>query len=285
MSIGLDVAGSTIKRMLDHTKTVYLLSISYIKTVTEVRHTFPSGDGRITPRFFRVGLPSPDSIVTIAPYASDGYGTSLGVNTSVITFAKTWRDSVCEIYMVNRPCQLLIGVYTPAGSSSRLATGYGIKITSVSDSSFISSNDELLFPYAVGQPNLIKNVSYPKNVSVSISRIGSIASVLAGHYPANNQEGDTYDGSSSNQARPAWFTSVYFANATTLVGGALCLNSNRFVRNGWKGCGVGILTKDYNGHDQWNAWHTQERYGLKHGVKLPIGAILVARSPNISTVK
>ena len=284
MSIGLEVAGSTIRRMLDHTRTVYLLNRSYIHTVSEVRHSYQIGDGRITPRFFRVELPSPDSIVTIAPYSTDGYGSSLAVGSKVITFAKTWRDSVCEVYMVNRPCQLLIGVYTPAGSAARIASGYGIKISSATDASFISSNDELLFPYAVGQPDLIKGVTYPQKVSISISRVGSVASVLAGHYPANNQEGDAGDGSTNNQARPAWFTSAYFVNANTPVGGALCLNSNRFVKGGWKGCGVGILTKDYDGTDQWPDWTYQRNFGLNHGVKLPTGAIMVARAPNLATV-
>ena len=284
MSMGIDVAGSTIRRMLNHTNTVYLLHRSYIHTVSDVRHSYPSGDGRIIPRFFRVELPTPDSIVTIAPYSTDGYGSSLSVGSKVISFAKTWRDSVCEVYMVNRPCQLLIAVYAPAGSTARIASGYGIKISSATDASFISSNDELLFPYAVGQPNLIKDVTYPQKVSIAISRVGSVASVLAGHYPANNQEGGEYEGSTANQARPAWFTSAYFTNANTPVGGALCLNSNRFVKGGWKGCGVGILTKDYAGKDQWSDWYTQEQYGLNHNVKLPIGAIMVARSPNISKV-
>ena len=284
MSMGIDVDGSTIRRMLNHTNTVYLLHRSYIHTVSDVRHSYPSGDGRIVPRFFRVELPTPDSIVTIAPHSTDGYGSSLGVGSSVITFAKTWRDSVCEVYMINRPCQVLIGIYTPAGSSSRVVTGYGIKIHSSDSSAFICSKDELLFPYAVGQPNLIKGISYPQKVSVAISRVGSVASVLAGHYPANNQEGDAGDGSTNNQARPAWFTSAYFTDANTPVGGALGLNSNRFVKGGWKGCGVGILTKDYAGRDQWSSWYIQEQYGLNHDVKLPIGAIMVARSPNISKV-
>ena len=284
MSIGLEVAGSTIRRMLNHTRSVYLLQRSYIQTVSDVRHSFPVGPGRIHPRFFRVELPSPDSIVTVAPYSTDGYGSSLSVGSSVISFAKTWRDSVCEVYMVNRPCQLLIGVYTPAGSTTRVATGYGIKIHSSSDSSFISSNDELLFPYAVGQPNLIKGVTYPQKVSISISRVGSVASVLAGHYPANNQEGDAGDGSTNNQARPAWFTSAYFADANTPIGGALGLNSNRFVKSGWSGCGVGIFTKDYNGNDQESDWNYQSSFGLNHNVKLPTGAIMVARAPNLSTV-
>ena len=265
MTYGIDVAGSTIRHFLEDTSKLYVLHQTYVQNFP-VTGSYSTNDATIRPRFFRVALPNPECIVTVQLADASGYGTNLGGNSSTQVIAKTWKDAVCEVYMVKTACPVRVAVYSPISMLPRTGSSlYGIKINAVNSSSYLSTDDELLFPYAVGQPNLVKGVSYPQAVSVAISRVGGVAAIAAGNY---YQEGNNWDGTTSrNEARYNWFTAVYFTDQYTPVGDAVAIAQTPYSHPSAGSCGVTMFTKDHDGTG--SNWTFLKKYGLWRENKLP----------------
>lgn len=280
MTYGIDVAGSTIRHFLEDTSKLYVLHKSYVQSFNFIA-AYSTNDANIHPRFFRVVLPNPECIVTVQLADAAGYGTSLSGGSSTQIIAKTWKDRGCEIYMVKTTCPIRVSIYSPISMLPRNGSSqYGVKINASNGTSYLSTDDELLFPYAVGQPNLIKGISYPKPVSAAISRVGGVAAIAAGNY---YQEGNNWEGTTSrNEARYNWFTAVYFTDQFTPVGDAVALAQTPANHPSASSCGVTMFTKDHDGTG--SNWTYLKRYGLWRENKLPSGAIMITRAPNLSTV-
>ena len=261
MVYGVEVEGSTIKRLVDHTDVLYRLVSSYTVTAT-LTYSYSTNSVRWKPRFFRVALPSPDSVVTLAPL--EGFGTSMRPGGAQ-GIAKVWRGIDAEVYLTTDARPILVAVYSPVQAVQTSTPGYGLQIVSQSGNTF-SSADELLFPIGVGSPTTIKNRNYTVPVSVAISTVG--------HRLSDFVSGVSfYTDVTNGQICNTYFTGAFWRSATQPEGSALGISSST-SRNGNY---VGATMVSPSWRD--TGWGKNPNLDISN--KLGMGAIMVVKSPNI----
>ena len=261
MAYGVEVEGSTIKRLVDHTDVLYRLVSSYTVTAT-LTYSYSTNNVGWKPRFFRVALPSTDSVVTLAPL--EGFGTSMRPGGAQ-GIAKVWRGVDAEVYLTTDARPILVAIYAPIQSVQTSTPGYGLQIISQSGNTF-SSADELLFPIGVGSPSTIKGRNYTVPVSVAMSTVG--------HRLSDFVSGVSfYMDISSGQICNTYFTGAFWRSATQPEGSALGISSST-TRNGIY---VGATMVSPSWRD--TGWRRNPNLDISN--KLGMGAIMVAKSPNI----
>lgn len=271
MSYGIDLGEGTFKNLVEYTDKVYKLHTSYTVSVTQEYsgYDLDRSSGFRKPRFFRVTLPTPDSLVSVTTVSGFGENTQYD---SAQVIGKVWRGNDSEVYMTTDSRPILVGVYTPTSSSVTSQPSYGFKISK--GSSNITSGDELLFPFAVSPPNLLKDKIYKDPVSVCISTVGSRLS--------NALNRTSFYGEITYAETPhIWFTAVYWKDSKTPVGTTLVLAySNSRVYGQSNEIGAVVMTEHKRATSTLADWGTGG--SVKFEDKLSMGAIMVVKKPGVS---